>query len=655
MHATAVPYARLRVSQANVRKIERDAGLDALAASIAEHGLLQPLVVSPAKGRKPLFDIHAGARRWRAIGLLIERDLWPEDRMVDVRLLDCAEASAREASLAENILREAMAPADEARAYHDVIADGADVEAVARRFGVTVRHVQGRLRLADLADPIFEALAGGDITLDVAMAYGATGDQARQLLVWERLSGNWQGENPQAIRRALADDALAADHPVALFLGEAEYLACGGRIERDLFSEEGQGSWIDGELARDLAMRKLAHEADVAALGCRLGWVRPCLASCVTHDQTRDLQVYWPQQAEPTAEVLARIAEIEARMGDIADALDEAPDGSEDGLLEQEYDALALERDRLRRTDPIIPDEDRLRVGTFLRLDLAGRPQLHDMFYRIRAVDADEEGRVSEERGPMDTEAAPAPSAYPRSLEEQLAMDRRDVLALHVARDPELALDLAMFSLASAVAEPGCPIQTGCTVRLGDRGDPKGVNGIPPSQAALQLSELEAVLGRGWCQGDDAFAAFQEFRRLDVDTRLAWLALAVGRSLRASLAGGDHDLPFQTQLGALIGIDTAQTWRPGAEGFFDRLRKAAILEILGDIDPSLPARHVVAKKAELAGIATRLCAGEAIVEADIRQRALAWVPEVMRFVTPLPSAAEDDDASHQAGQPAQAT
>jgi ParB family chromosome partitioning protein len=67
-------------------------------------------------------------------------------------LCENEDAAAREISLAENLIREAMTPADEARAYRDIVDGGADAEAVARRFGVTVRHVQGRLRLADLAE-----------------------------------------------------------------------------------------------------------------------------------------------------------------------------------------------------------------------------------------------------------------------------------------------------------------------------------------------------------------------------------------------------------------------------------------------------------------------------------------------------------------------
>jgi ParB-like chromosome segregation protein Spo0J len=67
-----------------------------------------------------------------------------KDYAIDVRLCENEDAAAREISLAENLIREAMTPADE-RAYRDIVDGGADAEAVARRFGVTVRHVQGRL------------------------------------------------------------------------------------------------------------------------------------------------------------------------------------------------------------------------------------------------------------------------------------------------------------------------------------------------------------------------------------------------------------------------------------------------------------------------------------------------------------------------------
>jgi ParB family chromosome partitioning protein len=160
--------------------------------------------------------------------------------------------------------------------------------------------VQGRLRLADLAEPIFAALAAGEITLDVAMAYGSTGDRERQAAAWERLSTSWQADNPQAIRRAIAEESLSADHPIAPSWARPN-IACGGRIERDLFAAEGEGRWLDGDLAMDLAAKKLAHEAEVAELGSKLAWVKP-LATHVTYDETKDLHAYWPRRAEPSAD-----------------------------------------------------------------------------------------------------------------------------------------------------------------------------------------------------------------------------------------------------------------------------------------------------------------------------------------------------------------
>lgn len=75
----------------------------------------------------------------------------------------------------------------------------------------------------------------------------------------------------------------------------------------------------------------------------------------------------------------------------------------------------------------------------------------------------------------------------------------------------------------------------------------------------------------------------------------------------------------------------AQHWRPGAENFFDRIKKAQILGILGQFDAEIALRYATAKKGELATAAARLCAGDTIIEPEIKAKALAWVPDVMRF------------------------
>ncbi len=632
MQTTTIAHAKLRLSESNVRKANGDAGLEALAASIAEHGLLQPLIVSPSESKMTLYDVHAGGRRWRAIGMLIERGVLTKDYAIDVRICESADAAVREISLAENLIREAMTPADEARAYRDIVDDGADAEAVARRFGVTVRHVQGRLRLADLAEPIFAALAAGEISLDVAMAYGSTGDRERQATAWECLSTSWQADNPQAIRRAIAEESLPADHPIARFLGEAEYVACGGRIERDLFATEGEGRWLDGDLAMDLAGQKLSFEAEVAELGSKLAWVKPMLSTHVTYDETKDLQAYWPRRAEPCTEAQARMDDISNRMAEITEILDAADEPCNIDALEAEFNALDAEHDRLADTELLIPEEDRPHVGTFLVLGKDGKPRLLETYYTT-AKPSRRQGAAGEGvNGGAEQEGDHAPSsALPRSLEAQMAKDRRDVLALHVSQDPVLALDLAIFSLALRASGHVGIADTGCTIRITDRNEPTGLTGIPTSTAVTELEQQRASLPNAWASEEDGFTSFLAFRALPEDVKAGWLAYAVSQSLRASLASGTHACSFQSRLGAEIGITMAQHWRPCAENFFDRIKKTQILEILGAFDPEIALRYASAKKSELAMAAARVCAGDAIIEPEVKARALGWVPDRMRF------------------------
>ena len=235
--------------------------------------------------------------------------------------------------------------------------------------------------------------------------------------------------------------------------------------------------------------------------------------------------------------------------------------------------------------------------------------------------------------GDVDIEGdEPAPStSLPRSLEEQMAKDRRDVLALHIAHDPALALDLAIFSLARDHAGHFGYSDTGCTIRITDRNEPSGLTGIPASAAVTELEQQRASLPNDWASEEDSFASFLAFRSLDDGVKAGWLAYAVSQSLKASLASGTHACTFQSRLGAEIGIDMAQHWRPGAENFFDRIKKAQTLSILGDFDPEIALRYAAAKKTELATAAARLCSGDTIIEPEIKAKALAWVPDAMRF------------------------
>ena len=143
-----IPLNRLVPSPRNVRRsVDEQADLQ-LKADIQARGLLQNLVVTAAAKPRGRFAVEAGGRRLKALQRLAEEGKLPKAHDVCCLVIEGSPAAAQEASLAENFQRLSMNPADECVAFQQLIEQGSDVEGIARRFGLTVRFVEGRLRLA---------------------------------------------------------------------------------------------------------------------------------------------------------------------------------------------------------------------------------------------------------------------------------------------------------------------------------------------------------------------------------------------------------------------------------------------------------------------------------------------------------------------------
>ncbi|GAA3273958.1 hypothetical protein GCM10020258_51440 [Sphingomonas yabuuchiae] len=168
-----VKLAKLRLSPINVRTApEKELAIEPMAADIEARGVLQNLLVTPARPRGT-FEVFDGGRRLRGLLLLAERGT------IDPEVFDAGPGSqgrrgALETSLAANFHQLKLTPAEECRAFQHFLGVDGDVDAVAKRFGQTRRFIEQRLRLANLADPIFDALAAGELTLDLAKAYAST-------------------------------------------------------------------------------------------------------------------------------------------------------------------------------------------------------------------------------------------------------------------------------------------------------------------------------------------------------------------------------------------------------------------------------------------------------------------------------------------------
>ena len=348
-----------------------------------------------------------------------------------------------------------------------------------------------------------------------------------------------------------------------------------------------------------------------------------------------------PAEPEPLSEAeVTRLEELDASWDEHAAILedeDSAPEAVE--AAESAIAAIERETQDIRSRKPVLPDEQKGSAGMILTLSRDGTPVLQPVFYGEREETARGDGDGIEVVS-SEGEAGPRRATLSRRLVDELAMQRRDVLALHLASDPALALDVMVFALADADSHDW-QARSASTIRGGVPSGP--LVGIEPADAAATgaLAELRSALDESWRAGTDQRERFDRFRALPDEARAAWLGHVVARSLEASLnMSGERRIPFQDHLGALIGIDIAQWWRPTAANFFDRVPKQVILEALGEVGGAeLAARYVSVKKSDLAASAERIFAGATIAEVAERERALAWVPDVMRF--PSPAAEEE--------------
>lgn len=167
-----IPVAAIRRNPYQPRTHFAEGALDDLAASVAEHGVLQPVVVVPVEGG---YQLIAGERRTRAAEQAGLRTIPAVIRTAD-------ELAQLSLALVENLQRSDLGPLEEARAYRRLIDEfGLTQEEVARRVGRSRPAVANTLRLLSVAPAVQEALAAGRITEGHARALAALPDHGAQV------------------------------------------------------------------------------------------------------------------------------------------------------------------------------------------------------------------------------------------------------------------------------------------------------------------------------------------------------------------------------------------------------------------------------------------------------------------------------------------
>lgn len=162
--ARSIPIAALSPGAGQPRRHFDEEALDALAQSIRERGMLQPIIARRIENAPGRYEIVAGERRWRAA----QRAGLAEAPVI---LRDMTDRDALEIALIENIQREDLNPVEEAAGYQRLVdAFGYTQEDLAKSVGKSRPHVANMLRLLNLPDATRERLASGQITAGHARA-----------------------------------------------------------------------------------------------------------------------------------------------------------------------------------------------------------------------------------------------------------------------------------------------------------------------------------------------------------------------------------------------------------------------------------------------------------------------------------------------------
>ncbi|MFZ5712951.1 MAG: ParB/RepB/Spo0J family partition protein [Bradyrhizobium sp.] len=660
-----IPFNKLVLSQANVRRVKAGISIEQLAESIARRTLLQSLsvrAVLDGEGNETgMFEVPAGGRRYRALELLVK-----QKRMAKTQAVPCVVREGgipEDDSLAENDERVGLHPLDQFRAFKTLSDAGLSEEDIAARHFVTPAIVKQRLRLASVSPKLHEVYAEDGMTLEQLMAFSVTGDQARQEQVWDNACRSSHDE-PYQIRRALTENTVRASDRRARFVGVDAYEQAGGAVERDLFQHDDGGWFQDVALLDRLAIEKLTAQAETVA---KEDWKWITVAVDFPFGHATGLRELDGRPADLTAEEQATVDALNAEHAklesDYQDA-DELPDDVDQRLGEIEA-ALMVFEERSIIYDPV----DISRAGVFVSIDSEGR-LLVDRGY-VRPEDeapredpavgqgadtssSDGQGSggpgvqrtaISVAGGAADTEdddddaARPLPDRLIIELTAHRTLALRDALA----ENPAIAFQAVLHNFALTAfyrfASSGSSLEIGLRTPTFPAQAP-GLRDSASAKAVEARHETwKARLPKDEKDLWDALTALDGTAQASLFAHCASFAVnAVYEPAnrynegRVSAHGVRTRLDQADVLARAVGLDMVHAgWKPTVDNYLGRVTKPRILEAVREAKGEPSAQLIDhLKKGEMAKEAERLLDGS------------GWLPEPLRLVDVASQPAEPE-------------
>jgi ParB family chromosome partitioning protein len=638
-----IPFNKLVLSQANVRRIKTGLSIEELAEDIACRGLLQSLSVRPVRDAggadTGVYEVPAGGRRFRALELLVK-----QKRMAKTQPVPCVvreDGIAEEDSLAENVQRVALHPLDQFRAFQTLRDAGLSEEDIAARFFVGANVVRQRLKLVAVSPKLLDLYAADEMTLEQLMAFTVTDDQARQEQVWEGLASAYNKE-AYYIRRQLTETAIRASEKRARFVSVPAYEAAGGIVMRDLF-EHDNGGWLqDSALLDRLAIARLTAEAETLRAE---GWKWIEVAIEFSYGHAAGLRRLTGTAAEVSAEEQTRHEALSEEFDRLNEQYADADDLPEE--VARRLDELEAELQAFAERPDIYDPADIARAGAFVSISNEGGLRI-DRGYVRREDEIPAEGEpdgsarrpiiitVGGDTGSPDAEAGDEDDGI-KPLSERLVTEltAHRTLALRdaLAGDPEIAFVAALHALClkafyHSAVDSCLEIEARCT------GFIHQAPGLADCDAAKAIeARQEAWEKRLPREADDLWDALIA---LDAESRAALFAHCAALTVNAvqdPYSRSPRRIDHADQIARAIGLDMAANWTPTVDNYLGRVTKTRILEAVREAKGDAAAQLIDhLKKPNMAKEAERLLAGT------------GWLAEPLRLPEPeVPADAATDD------------
>ena len=605
------PLSCLFISPDNVRVAEvSESGIVELAAMIEAQKLLHPLQVTVEQidgvptGR---FAVEAGGRRLRTLNLLAQAGKIASDEPISLVLHD--DGDATEVSLIENLSSEAMHPADEFSAFQTLCNQGQSIETIAGKFGISVLHVQRRLKLANVAPSLLALYRQNEMTLDQVTAFAGIDDQERQVQVWEGLPEYHR--HPSHIKRKLMEsEVLPTDRRVCV-VGLQNYVAAGGAMRQDLFSEDDDTYLTNIALLDTLFTQVLENAAENAKAE---GWAWVDVVPSLDYTERQKYCALPKLYRQETEQEQGQREQLETEFLELSEkieALEDDGEWAETRRFESSQEVVERKIEALKESLRDFDGVDKTDAGAIVTVQ--NDSVLIQRGMKRQTVQTQPNTKAEKKAQMTDAEKS---ALMPESLMANLTSQRTFAIQAALLDNAHIALAALAHKMAITAFGTFSPSPIKVNLVQSRHTLEKNSPTLAESRAAIRIDAESAAWREKLPKAHGEW--LQWFLAQDQSEAISMIVFCTASCVEAVQRRPD-ERDDGDQIARELNLDMADWWTPSTDAYLNLVPKQKLIDMVTEI-----------KSAEVAAPMAKMKRGEVVAFAAEHGKDSRWLPTVLR-------------------------